>query len=64
MPLKNNNYSKDALVEQPAIKLFEELGWETANYLNEIFGPEGYLGRENGGELVLVSPMCHASAGM
>lgn len=60
----STHYSEDTLVEQPAIKLFEELGWEIANCLNEIFGSEGDLERENGGELVLLSPMGHASAGM
>ena len=64
MRLIVSNYSEDALVEQPAISLFAELGWETANCFEEILGPVGDLGRENGGELVLVSPMRHASAWM
>jgi len=28
-------YSEDALIEQPAIELFEKLGWETANCSKE-----------------------------
>lgn len=31
-------YIEDALVEQPAIKLFEELEWETLNCWEENFG--------------------------
>ena len=31
-------YSEDSLVEQPAIELFKELGWEVANCYNERFG--------------------------
>src|SRR6266496_6370989 len=30
-------YSEDSLIEQPAIELFKELGWETANCYNESF---------------------------
>jgi len=29
----SNQFSEDALVGQPAIALFAELGWETANCL-------------------------------
>jgi hypothetical protein len=28
---KTTEYSEDSLVEQPAIALFAELGWETTN---------------------------------
>jgi len=31
-------YNEDGLVEQPAIQLFEELGWETVNATDEILG--------------------------
>jgi type I restriction enzyme, R subunit len=47
------NYGEDTLVEQPAIVLFEELGYQTANCFNESFGPYSSLGRENPGEVVL-----------
>lgn len=31
------DYTEDSLVEQPAIALFETLGWETANCFYESF---------------------------
>ena len=31
-------YTEDELVEQPAIGLFEDLGWETVSAAEEIFG--------------------------
>jgi type I restriction enzyme R subunit len=50
-----DDYSENALVEQPAIDLFRELGWETANCFYEQFGPSGTLGRETKGDVVLTS---------
>ncbi|NOS83114.1 MAG: type I restriction endonuclease subunit R [Nitrospira sp.] len=47
-------YSEDQLVEQPAIQLFAEMGWQTVSALEEIFGVGGTLGRETKGEVVLV----------
>ena len=47
-------YSEDQLVEQPAIGLFAELGWQTVSALEETFGAGGMLGRETKGEVVLV----------
>jgi type I restriction enzyme R subunit len=47
-------YTEDQLVEQPAIGLFAELGWQTVVALEEVFGPSGTLGRETPGEVVLV----------
>jgi len=48
-----NPYSEDTLVERPAIALFGQLGWETANCFDEVFGDAAtagpscpYLGRE------------------
>ncbi len=49
------NYTEDALIEQPTIRLFEELGWETANCYEEIPGPHSILGRETRAEVVLVA---------
>ncbi|GAH36658.1 unnamed protein product, partial [marine sediment metagenome] len=49
------DYSEDALVEQPAIELFGQLGWETANCFYEVCGPKGTLGRETTADVVLVS---------
>ena len=48
-------YTEDSLVEQPAIALFAELGWETADCFKETFGAESTLGRETSSEVVLVS---------
>jgi type I restriction enzyme R subunit len=48
-------YTEDQLVEQPAIGLFAELGWQTVVTMEEIFGAGGTLGRETSGEVVLVS---------
>ena len=48
-------YTEDALVEQPAIKLFDELGWDTLNCLEEGFGDGSLLGRENHGDIVLIN---------
>ena len=45
-----NDYSEDSLVEQPAIELFRELGWQTANCFYEKFGSNGTLGRETSSE--------------
>ena len=47
-------YTEDQLVEQPAIHLFTELGWETVQALEETYGPDGTLGRETPGEAVLL----------
>src|SRR5260221_448148 len=48
-------YSEDSLVEQPAIELFQELGWEAANCYHETFGKSGFLSRETAAEVVLTS---------
>ena len=48
-----HTYTGDQLVEQPAIGLFAELGWQTVSAMEEIFGPSGTLGRETSGEVVL-----------
>lgn len=48
-------YSEDQLVEQPAIQLFADLGWQTVSARDETFGPGGTLGRETRGEVVLVN---------
>jgi len=49
------SYSENALVEQPAIVLFAELGWRTVSAMEEVFGANGTLGRETSGEVVLAS---------
>jgi len=53
--MSSSAYSEDQLVEQPAIALLEELGWETLNAYEEEYGESGTLGRDNRGEVVLTS---------
>ena len=48
-------YTEDALVEQPAIKLLAELGWETVDALNEFSGAASSLGRETKSEVILTT---------
>ncbi|MBK8066631.1 MAG: type I restriction endonuclease subunit R [Rhodanobacteraceae bacterium] len=46
-------YTEDQLVEQPAIGLFAEIGWQTVSAVDESLGAGGTLGRETKGEVVL-----------
>ncbi len=46
-------FSEDQLVEQPAIRLFEKLGWETVDAFHETLGPNGTLARDNQAEVFL-----------
>jgi type I restriction enzyme, R subunit len=48
-----NAYTEDQLVEQPAIQLFAELGWDTLSASDEVMGASGTLGRETKSEVVL-----------
>ncbi len=48
-------YTEDSLVEQPAIQLFSELGWETLSASEEVMGASGTLGRETKSEVVLAA---------
>jgi type I restriction enzyme R subunit len=50
----SSDYSESALVEQPAIELFGELGWETADCFHEFDSGRSTLGRETPGEVVLM----------
>ncbi len=51
---RGNDYSEDTLVEQPVIRLFEDLHWQTANCFDETFLPGGgSQGRETPEEVVL-----------
>lgn len=54
-----HTYTEDALIEQPAIHLFKQLGWEHLNCFHEKFGtgPDSTLGRETPHEVVLVRRM-------
>lgn len=53
-PPPPSDYSEDALVEQPAIQPFAEMGWQTASATEEVFGVGGTLGWETKGEVGLV----------
>lgn len=48
-------YTEDALVEQPAIALLAELGWETVNAYQEFDHGASTLGRETRAEVILKS---------
>jgi type I restriction enzyme, R subunit len=53
--MSSTDFSENALVEQPAIALYEELGYEAANCFYEKVGPDNAtLGRETTAEVVLV----------
>jgi len=46
-----SDYSEFTLVEKPAIALFAELRWRTANCFYETYGPSGGLGRGTSAEV-------------
>ena len=46
-------YTEDALVEQPAIALLSELGWEVVNAYHEFDHGTSTLGRETKAEVIL-----------
>ena len=47
-------YSEAGLVEEPALELLAELGWEVVNAFSEVLGPAGTLGRDSMHDVVLV----------
>ncbi len=49
----SHDYSEDMLVEQPAIALFESLGWETGNLYAEWTGSSSSEGRQAQQDVVL-----------
>lgn len=49
----SHDYSEDTLVEQPAIALFESLGWETGNLYAEWTGSSSSEGRQTLQDVVL-----------
>lgn len=55
-----HSYSEERLVEQPAICLFDDLGWKTLVASEEVFGKNGTLGRETKSEVVLTSQLISA----
>jgi len=48
-------YTEDALVEQPAIALLAELGWETVNAFHEFDHGASTLGRETRADVILTA---------
>ncbi|WP_257295847.1 type I restriction endonuclease subunit R [Endozoicomonas sp. YOMI1] len=50
-------YTEDLLIEQPAINLFGEMGWETAICWDESFGVDGTFGRDNRSDVILYQPL-------
>lgn len=53
-PSLGHEYTEDELVERPAIALFGDLGWETANLYNEWTGGSSSEERETDHEVILV----------
>ena len=53
-------YTEDELIEQPAINLFSDIGWQTLDCCSETFGKEGTLGRDNRSEVILVRELREA----
>jgi type I restriction enzyme R subunit len=49
-----SDFTENILVELPAIQLFEDLGWASVSAKDEVFGPNGTLGRETKSEVILV----------
>ena len=49
-----NLYSEDELIEQPAIDLLAEIGWETLNCYGEFDQGDSPLGRQTKSEVVLI----------
>ena len=53
-------YTEDALVEQPAIALLAELGWETVNAYHEFDHGDSTLSRETKAEVILTARLRQA----
>ncbi len=53
-------YTEDALVEQPAIAVFRELGWKTINAYDEFDHGVSTLGRETKSDVILKSNLYNA----
>jgi type I restriction enzyme, R subunit len=59
-----HDFNENQLVEQPAIKLFAELGWQFVSAKDEVFGVNGTLGRETKSEAILVPRLRSALEGL
>ncbi|ALG67483.1 type I restriction endonuclease subunit R [Beggiatoa leptomitoformis] len=56
--MRNNDYSENTLIEQPAIQIFQQLGWKTANLFKE--DPNNPKERKHQREVIL-TPRLRAS---
>jgi type I restriction enzyme R subunit len=55
--MTKNPYSEANLVEQAALEVLADLGWQVATATDESFGPTGSLGRTSTREPFLLSPL-------
>ena len=55
-----NDYGELELVQKSAIDLFQKLGWDALNCMEETFGENGTLGRETNREIVLTRRLKNA----
>ena len=53
--MSTHAYTEDQLVEQPAIGLFADLGWQTVSAMEETLGAAGRQGRKTNGEVALAA---------
>ena len=51
--MSSSSLTEDDLVEQPALQLLSQLGWEVVSGFDESLGPAGTLGRDSQSESVL-----------
>ncbi|WP_420611151.1 HsdR family type I site-specific deoxyribonuclease [Candidatus Poriferisodalis sp.] len=56
--------TEDELVEQPALRLLAQLGWEIVSGFDETLGPAGTLGRDSQSEPVLTHRLRDALRGL
>ncbi|MFW6122363.1 MAG: type I restriction endonuclease, partial [Petrotogales bacterium] len=47
------SFSEEKSVEEPAVEIFESLGYDAVNLFHELFGADNDLGRENRSEVIL-----------
>ena len=54
------DYSENLLIEQPAITLFQSLGYSYQDCFHEIFGEKGTLGRETSTDVIIIPKLRQA----
>jgi type I restriction enzyme R subunit len=54
------DFGEDSLIEQPAIALFRQIGWQAVDCFDEAFGKAASLGRDTPNEIVLLSHLSPA----